>query len=71
MTGVFSKHDFAGLPKHIKKHLLHRVGSFNLDNYVRLAATQMGDTNPLAKLSEGDMVAREVCYHENFMTFQE
>ena len=28
----------------------------------------MGDTNPLAKLSKGDMVAREVCYHESCKT---
>ena len=31
------------------------------------AATQMG---LLAKLSEGDMISREACYHEHCMIFQ-
>ena len=28
----------------------------------------MGNTKLLAKLSEGDMIPREACYHEHFMT---
>ena len=55
---VFSKQDFTGSPKHIKKHLLHRAESFNCCDYVRQAETQMGDTKLLAKLS-GDMIARK------------
>ena len=44
LAGVFSKQDFTGSTKHIKKHLLHRAESFNRDYYVRKARTQMGDT---------------------------
>ena len=40
----------------------------NCGNFVRQAATQMGDTSLLAKLSEGGIVARKVCYHEHCMT---
>ena len=60
-TGLFSKQDFAGSPKHIKKHF----ESFNRDDYVRQAAAQMGHTKLWAKLSEGDMIARETYYHEH------
>ena len=50
------------------KETLHCVESFNCDDYVRQAMTEMGDTKLLAKLSEGDMIAREACYHEHCMT---
>ena len=52
--------------KAYKETLLHRIESFNRDNYVRQAATQMG---LLAKWSEGDMIAREDCYHDHFANF--
>ena len=67
-AGVFSKQDFAGSQKQIKNQLLHRVESFNRDGYVWQAATQMRDAKLWAKLSEGDMIAREACYHQNCMT---
>ena len=67
-AGVLSKQDFAGSQKQIKNHLLHRVESFNRDGYVWQAATQMRDAKLSAKLSEGDMIAREACYHQNCMT---
>ena len=35
----------------------------NRDRNIRECAIRMGDTKLLAKLSEGDMVAREACYH--------
>ena len=50
-AGVFSKQDFAGSSKHIKKHLLHRVELINRDDYLRQPATQMDDREMLAKLS--------------------
>ena len=68
MTVVFSRQDFAGSPKHTKKHFIHRVESFNRDNSVRQAATQTGDTKLLVKLSEEDMIAREAGYHKHYMT---
>ena len=55
LAGGFSKQDFAGSPKHINKHLLHRVELFNRDAYFRQVATQMGDTKLLDKLSEGEL----------------
>ena len=50
-----------------KKHI-HCVESFNRDDYVRQAATQMGDAKLWAKLSEGYMIAREACYQEHCKT---
>ena len=52
-----SKHYFAGSPKHIKKHLPHRIESFNRDDCIRQAATHIGDTKLLGKLSAVDMIA--------------
>ena len=43
LEDVFSKQDFTGSPKHINKYLLHRVESFNRDDYVRQAATPETD----------------------------
>ena len=48
-------------------HIIQRVESFNRDDYVRQAATQM---ELLAKLSERDMNARVACYHEHCIMFQ-
>ena len=59
-AGVFSKQDFV-VTKIYKKHLLHRVELFNLDDDVRQSVTQMGDT----KLSANLLLAREACYHEH------
>ena len=47
---------------------LHRVTTMNRDRNILECAIQMGDTKLLAKLSEGDMVAREACYHLRCMT---
>ena len=40
----------------------------NRDRSMRERAIKIGDTKLLAKLSEGDMVAREACYHLRCMT---
>ena len=50
-----------------KQKLLHLVASFEVDQNVREAATQMEDTSIIAKLSEGDLIAREACYHKQRM----
>ena len=54
--------------KDAKDQRLHRVTSINRDANVREAARQMGDTKVLAKLSEGDMIAREAFYHGKCMS---
>ena len=59
---------FPRLNKDDKEKLLHLVASFEVDQNVREAATQMEDTSIIAKLSEGDFIAREVCYHKQCMT---
>ena len=51
--------------KEEKSTLLHRVKTFARDVDIREAATQIGDIKVLAKLSEGDMMAREACYHKS------
>ena len=43
--------------QNIYRNIIHRFESFNCDNYVRQAATQIG------LLSEGGMIAREAYYH--------
>ena len=53
--------------KEEKSRLLHRVKTFARDVNIREAATQMDDTKVLAKLSEGDMMTREACYHKSCM----
>ena len=68
LASVFSKQDFPGSPKHVKKHYICLVESLNHDNYVRQAATQIGDTKLLTKLSERDMIASEAFCHEDCMT---
>ena len=50
-----------------KSRLLHRVKTFARDVNIREATTQMGDTKVLAKLSEGEMMAREAFYHKSCM----
>ena len=52
--------------KHVDRadaSLLHKVGTFTFDKNIRECATHLGDTKILAKLSEGDMIACEACYH--------
>ena len=51
--------------KEEKKRLLHHVKIFARHVNIREAATQMSDIKVLAKLSEGDMMAREACYHKS------
>ena len=53
--------------KEEKSRLLHRVKTFARDVNIREAATQMDDTKVLAKLSEGNMMPREACYHKSCM----
>ena len=53
--------------KEEKSRLLHRIKTFARDVNIREAATQMSDTKVLAKLSEGDMMACEACYHKSCM----
>ena len=53
--------------KEEKKRLLHHVKIFARHVNIREAATQMSDIKVLAKLSEGDMMAREACYHKSCM----
>ena len=44
--------------KHGKTEVLHCVEAFDCDKNIRQAAIEMGDTQLLAKLSEGDLIAR-------------
>ena len=68
-SGVFFDEEWSNrMNKEEKSNLLHRVKTFARDGNIREAATQMGDTKILAKLAEGDMVAREACYHKSCMT---
>ena len=45
------------------KKTLHSVTTFEVDRRVRKMATEMNDSVILAKLSQGDMIAIEACYH--------
>ena len=56
------------LTKEMKCKQLHRVASFNRDSNIREAVTALADTKLLAKLAEGDLIAREACYHKKCMT---
>ena len=47
----------------ISKESLHQVQNFKLDQRVRIAAERLMDEELLAKLSEGELVATEACYH--------
>ena len=47
------------LTKEMKSKQLQRVTSFNRDSTIREAATALGDTKLLAKLAEGDLIARD------------
>jgi hypothetical protein len=42
---------------------MSKVRTDNCDDFVRKAATKMGDALLLAKLSEGNLFARDACYH--------
>lgn len=44
---------------------LHHAATMEIDKNVRRCATELGDTELLAKLSAGDMVAIEAKYHRN------
>ncbi len=48
--------------------ILHRVSTFNKDRTIRRCATEMGDKKLIAKLSEGDMISRDACYHQRCIT---
>ena len=61
------KTGFRWVTKIFKETFIHHGKSFNCDDYVRQAATQMENTKLLDKLSEGDMRAREACYNERCM----
>ena len=53
--------------KEEKSRLLQCVKTLARDVNIREAATQMGNTKVLAKLSEGDMMALEAFYHKSCM----
>ena len=44
---------------------MHEAATFQIDKRVRACAVQLEDTELLAKLSTGDMVALEAKYHSN------
>ena len=48
--------------------ILRKVTTLNRDKNIRLYAVKMGDSKVIAKLSEGDMISREACYHSSCMT---
>ena len=54
--------------KYVKSHFLHRIRYLNQDSTIRKTATEMGDTQLLAKLSEEDLTAREAKYDKKCMT---
>ena len=56
------------LSKEMKSKQLHRVTSLNRDSDIREATTALGDTKLLVKLAEGDLIAREACFHKKCMT---
>ena len=42
---------------------MSRVRTDNCDDFVRKAASEMGDTYVLAKISQGNLFVRDACYH--------
>ena len=62
LAGVFSKQDFAGSPKHTKKHYCIVLNHLIMAIMFNKQQQKMG---LLAKLSE-DMVARKTCHHEHW-----
>ena len=44
---------------------LHEVSTMGMDQTIRTYATELKDTNLLAKLAPGDMVALEAKYHKS------
>ena len=58
----------AHLRKDEKDKRLHRATSLALSANIKKAATEMSDVKILAKLSAGDMIAREACYHKDCMS---
>ena len=47
------------------KQILHAVTTFQVDRRVLKIATETNDSATLVKLSQGDMIAIEACYHAN------
>ncbi len=47
----------------------HKVETIHLDSRVREMATELRDSNLLAKLSSGDMTATDSIYHKNCAAF--
>lgn len=47
---------------------LHQARTFTLDQRIREAANLLSDAKLPAKLSEGDLVAIEACYHKTCLT---
>ena len=45
-----------------KDQIVHKVNTLEIHQNVSQAAKEMKDTKTLAKLAEGDMIAREACY---------
>ena len=54
--------------KDVKSQFLHHITSLNQDSNIRKAATELGETQLLAKLSEGDLIAQEAKCHKKYMT---
>ena len=48
--------------------VLHRVTTLNRDKMIRQCAIEMGYEKLIAKLSEGDMISRDACYHHKCIT---
>ena len=46
---------------------LHRVHTFQLDQNFRLCAHLLNNCNLHAKLQQGDMVAQDARYHDNYL----
>ena len=52
--------------KHPPTHKrMSKIRTDNCDDFIRKAAADMGDAMLLAKLSEGNLFARDACYHIN------
>lgn len=47
---------------------LHRVTTVNRDTMIRKCATEMKNEKLIIKLSEGDMISKDSCYHHKCMT---
>ena len=54
---------FCGCGKSAEENSWHQCQTLVLHNKVKTIAIELADHKPLAKLSEGDMVATEAAYH--------